>query len=97
MHKDKLADAFYSSWAWRKCRAGYISSKRGLCECCMMRGQFVAGTDVHHKIKLTPDNITDGTISLNWDNLELLCDACHDERHGKLRQRADEWGHVDLG
>ena len=39
------------------------------------------GEIVHHKIELTPENIDDPGITLNWDNLELLCRFCHSEVH----------------
>ena len=36
---------------------------------------------VHHKIALTPENINDPNITLNWENLELLCQDCHNKEH----------------
>lgn len=85
-----FAEAFYVSWAWRKCRAGFVKYKGGLCERCLKKGIINAGSkdrplEAHHKIRLTPENIHDPSIALNWDNLELLCKDCHDEE----RQRAD--------
>lgn len=48
------------------------------------------GDEVHHKVYLTPDNINDPETTLSWDNLELLCAACHskehNEKHGVLRE-----------
>ena len=38
-------------------------------------------TDVHHVVRLTPDNIDDPKITLNPDNLESLCDTCHKAEH----------------
>lgn len=67
---------FYASQAWHKCRAGYIAYRHGICERC---GGL--GTIVHHKVYLTPDNINDPEVSLNWDNLELLCQDCHNNEH----------------
>lgn len=29
---------FYSTWAWRNCRALYIKSVGGLCERCLAKG-----------------------------------------------------------
>ena len=55
------------------------------------------GEQVHHKIRLTPDNLADPAVALNWDNLELLCTACHQEEHkGKKRWTTDESGRVWL-
>jgi len=76
MAKD-WAKAFYKSAAWLKCRAAYIQSVFGLCEKCGRPGWIV-----HHKIKLTPGNINDPNVTLNWDNLEYLCQDCHNREHG---------------
>ena len=75
------AKTFCKSKAWQKCRAGYIKSVGGLCERCLMRGLIVPGVIVHHKCYLTPDNIDDTSVTLNWDNLECLCQECHNREH----------------
>lgn len=101
MH-EQFANAFYRSSAWRKCRAEFVKARGGLCERCLARGIINAGTremplQVHHKVKLTRDNISDPAITLNWDNLTLLCKECHDAEHtGSARPRwaVDEAGHV---
>lgn len=56
----------------------------------MKRGIIEAGSkdrplEVHHKVPLTADNVKDPEISLNWENLELLCKTCHDQE----RERRD--------
>lgn len=76
MAKDFAKD-FYRSSAWKKCRASFIISQHGLCERCNCK----AGTIVHHKIYLTPENINDPNITLNFENLELLCQDCHNKEH----------------
>lgn len=70
------AKAFYKSSAWSKCREGYIASVFGLCERCQSPGYIV-----HHKILLTPSNINDTNITLNWEHLEYLCLDCHNKEH----------------
>ena len=77
MAKD-WAKAFYKSAAWQDCRAAYIQSVFGLCEKCGRPGVIV-----HHKIYLTPDNITDPYITLSFENLELLCSSCHSIEHNR--------------
>ena len=76
MAKD-WAKAFYKSVAWQKCRAAYIQSVFGLCEKCGRPGWIV-----HHKIKLTPANIGDPNVTLAWENLQYLCQECHNRVHG---------------
>lgn len=71
-----FAIKFYNSAAWQRCRRAYAQSVYGLCERC---GE--PGLEVHHKIHLTPANINDPAITLGWDNLELLCAACHNKVH----------------
>ena len=89
---------FYHSKAWERCREAYRKSAGGLCERCKAKGIIQAGRVVHHKIHLTPENYMRPEISLNFDNLELLCQACHEEEHkGKIRYRFTEDGQVVEG
>lgn len=87
---------FYKTVAWKRCREAYAKSVGGLCERCLDKGMYVPGEIVHHKIHLTPKNITDPNVTLNFENLELLCAAHHAEEHQRLKKRyhIDENGHV---
>ncbi|TYR78446.1 HNH endonuclease [Priestia megaterium] len=80
MAKD-YATAFYKGTAWRKCSKGFMQSKNYVCERC-------GGIAVicHHKTYITPENIHDPNITLNWMNLEALCQTCHQHEHfiGKI-------------
>lgn len=73
----KFSKSFYNSTRWKNVREAYTLSKFGICERC---GQPNA-KQVHHKIYLTPDNINNPEVSLNFNNLELLCDTCHQNEH----------------
>ena len=92
----EFADAFYKSWPWKRCRAAYLASVGGLCERCAKLGLIVPADQVHHKTKLTPANLDDPAVTLNWDNLEALCFDCHQEEHKPKRWRCDPDGHVSL-
>lgn len=72
----EYARSFYKSAAWRKCRSSYFSFRHGLCERCLGPGKIV-----HHKEYITPENINDPNITLNFNNLELLCQDCHNREH----------------
>ena len=72
------AEWFYKSTAWTRCRDSYYISQHGICERCNQPGKIV-----HHKYYLTQENINDPNITLNWDNLELLCQDCHNKEHFK--------------
>ena len=75
-----FAKAFYNSKAWKETSAAFKQSKHGLCERCGCRVQ-PRNMIVHHKIYLTANNINDVEITLNWNNLELLCKECHNKEH----------------
>lgn len=91
------AEAFYKSKAWKDCRAAYASSKGGLCELCLRDGKYTPGNIVHHKVHLTPTNISDPTVTLNWENLELVCRNCHSAEHGNVkRYKVDVAGRVTI-
>ena len=83
----EYAKSFYKSHAWKQTREEYARSVGYLCERCLAKGVYRTGEIVHHKIYLTPDNISDTTISLSWDNLELVCRECHAELHEARRRR----------
>lgn len=91
----EFAKGFYKSKAWQRTRAAYISSVFGLCEDCLRKGIYKPGEIVHHIIPLTPDNISDASIALSWDNLRLVCRDCHGEEHrNKRRYRIDDNGKI---
>lgn len=90
-------ETFYASWQWVKCRRAYTASKGGLCERCLARGLIEPGAEVHHKRRLTADNVSNPDISLNWDNLELLCTACHKEEHTAASRKGRRWTVDEMG
>ena len=82
------AEQFYNSAAWRECRAAFLASKGWLCERHAAKGELEPATIAHHMTYLTQDNIHDPEISLSWENLEALCQQCHnDEHHGSGQER----------
>lgn len=76
MIEREVSKPFYNSSAWIKCRDGYMQSKHYICERC---GDVA--TICHHKEYITPDNIHDPYITLNWENLEAVCQTCHNQEH----------------
>lgn len=83
---------FYKSQAWKRCRANYIRSRDGLCERCLAAGIYKPGKVVHHRVHLTDDNVSNPTVSLNPENLELLCQDCHNAEHHSTVQRRFRFG-----
>ena len=92
----EYAEKFYKSPAWKTTRAAYFAAHRGLCEICLRQGMYQPGEIVHHKTHLTPDNINDPKVSLNWDNLQLVCRECHARLHDakKRRYKFDQYGRL---
>lgn len=72
----EYARSFYKGKAWRKVSGLYMASKNYVCERC-----GGVGTICHHKKYITPYNINDPNITLNMDNLECLCQECHNLEH----------------
>lgn len=70
------AEKFYKSKEWQECREAFLQSKFFLCERC-----GGVATIAHHKTYLTPENINDPNITLSWDNLEAVCQECHNREH----------------
>ena len=89
------AEEFYSSVAWKTTRDAYKKSVGGLCERCFKKGLITPAEMVHHKTHITPENINDPDITLNWDNLMALCLQCHADIHGNpKRYKVDEFGRI---
>ena len=90
-----FADDFYKSQKWMDCARAYRRSVGGLCERCRQQGLITPAEEVHHKIKLTPDNIGKPEITLSWSNLIALCKDCHMKEHRKQKRwTVDEDGNV---
>lgn len=87
----KEVAAFYNSPEWKKVRKAYKLHKLNICERCGEIGYYV-----HHIIYITINNVHDPNITLNFDNLELLCEDCHNKEHFKkeLGYRFDEDGQL---
>lgn len=92
----EFARSFYSSKAWQRTRAAFAKSKGNLCEICLAKGIYKPAEIVHHKTELTPENINDPLVTLNWDNLQCVCRDCHAQIHdrAKRRYKLDELGRV---
>ena len=91
MRKPKEIHRFYKSVAWQVAREIKIRDANGKCERCGALGE-----EVHHKTRLTIQNYLDTSISLNQENLELLCRKCHNEEHKRFSksQQFDEDGNL---
>lgn len=81
---DIAIQRFYRSDTWKIARAIKIANACGVCEEC-----GAIGTEVHHIVHLTPENVTDPSVATNQENLKLLCNECHNKAHGRFEGRRE--------
>ena len=84
MKKPKILHNFYKSPEWQLAREIKIREANGTCERCSALGE-----EVHHIINLTTLNVIDPTVSLNQENLELLCKKCHNKVHKRFSKEKE--------
>lgn len=71
---------FYNSMEWRTLSTKYTQDKGYRCEVCKE-----IGSEVHHKKPIqTPEG---WELRLDYNNLELLCKKCHNDRHERFKRR----------
>lgn len=94
MRKPKELHRFYKSKDWKLAREIKIFDTNGRCERCGALGE-----EVHHKKRLTLQNVDDTNISLKQENLELLCKKCHNKEHKRFsnQQQFDKEGNLISG
>jgi 5-methylcytosine-specific restriction protein A len=61
---------------WHRVRTMKLNADP-LCERCLLKGHDVAAVLVHHKDR--------NRRNVQWENLESLCDPCHDDEHVEER------------
>lgn len=83
---------------YKKLAALVADEEAYLCERCSTPDDPVTSKIAHHKTYLTKQNINDPYIALSWDNLEALCQDCHNKEHHrndkKKRYAFDEAGNL---
>lgn len=76
---------FYESPEWRRCKEVYLERANHLCERCLAKGRIEPAKIVHHKVHLTEENYGDKELMFGFGNLEALCQACHNDEHGRAK------------
>lgn len=87
---------FYKSKEWLRCREGYLQRQGYFCERCKAKGIYEPAKIVHHRTHLTQENYKDASVAFNFDNLEALCQACHNNEHiaNAKRYKVDATGRL---
>lgn len=70
---------FYNTPEWKKLRKYKFNKADGLCEKCDKQGIVEEGVEVHHKVPIEKD----WSKRLDYNNLILLCPACHNHEHNR--------------
>lgn len=70
---------FYSTQPWLKLRNAY-RLEHPFCEECLKGGKYIPMYIVDHKVP-----IREGGDPLSWDNLQSLCNSCHNKKSGQER------------
>lgn len=73
----RINNDFYNSQPWRKKRELILNRDSGLCQECLRNGITTIGNIVHHIIELNDD----WNLRLVDDNLEVICQRCHNKQH----------------
>ena len=84
MRQFKNLKSFYKSDEWLDFRAQIILERGPVCQMC---GRPIAASKqihVHHLEELTEANINNPMISLNQDNVLLVCHDCHNKTHNRF-------------
>ena len=84
MARFAILHTFYVSDAWVNFRLSLIAERGPTCQECgkiMAKPREIIG---HHKTELTPENVQDAMISLNPDNVDLVCFDCHNVIHKRF-------------
>lgn len=75
---------FYLSTPWIQLRSNLIIERKATCERCKKVFSDTSKLIGHHKIELTEKNVTDVTISLNKEKIEIICHDCHNKEHRRF-------------
>ena len=87
--RDYENSAFYKSQAWKRTSAAYMESRHYICERCGGPARIC-----HHKTWLNGNNVKDPAIALSFDNLEALCQDCHNKEHFAGRQQRSSYNGI---
>lgn len=81
-HRTDRSKQFYHSVAWKRAREIIRIRDNGLCQECFKQKRLTVGTIVDHIIPIKQD----WNKRLDEDNLQLLCQACHNKKTGTERR-----------
>jgi 5-methylcytosine-specific restriction enzyme A len=70
---------FYMSKDWKALRKEALIRDNNECQLCKAKGKYRKADCVHHMKEVKPHP----ELALTLDNLQCLCNSCHNEVHGR--------------
>ncbi|TCJ05053.1 HNH endonuclease signature motif containing protein [Cytobacillus praedii] len=89
MAKHAIIKSFYASEEWVNLRLQLINERKNICNRCketIAKSKDIIG---HYIIELTPENVNDRMISLNPENIEIVCFDCHNKEHKRFGYQSE--------
>lgn len=83
---DRELKFFYNSKEWKRVQQEKIASVNFRCEECDGIAE-----EVHHKVPITTANVFNVDVTLNTNNLVVLCRKCHNEKHHRFRRTSPKF------
>lgn len=95
MARTKKLHKFYSSQPWITLRLSLIHlriQRDGVLYCDHCRKRIKKQSDAigHHKIELNDDNVDNPMVSLNPDEIEIICFDCHNQEHRRFGYKPEK-------
>jgi hypothetical protein len=75
---------FYNSRTWRNFSKLLKTENNYMCYKCNKIELSTKNLIAHHKIELTEDNVDDVDVSLNKNNIDIICFYCHNRIHNRF-------------
>lgn len=69
---------------------GLIIERNPVCQQCSRLISNPIDCILHHKVELTAENVSDVNISLNPNNILILCHECHNRTHQRFNYQTNE-------
>ena len=74
----------YVSKPFRELRRTLIVERGARCERCGAILEDPSQVIAHHRVEITLQNLNDPSVTLNPDNIELVCLTCHNKEHNRF-------------
>lgn len=95
--KYSVLKSFYSSESWQQFRTAIIAERGPVCQKCKKVIANSFDCILHHTKELSPENVIDYNISLNPENILIVCHDCHDKVHIRFGYQPEHKVYIIFG